>query len=119
MSLFSSQIENVVLEIPFSKSVLNVMLSANQGKYSFDPVTKVMTWDVGRIDSTKLPNIRGTVGTGTSRVTSLVTESHKVTPYTQGMLQRNSPAAFSMSKTLKLQSVCLHQIVVDNFLLFF
>ncbi|KAK2193926.1 hypothetical protein NP493_6g10001 [Ridgeia piscesae] len=54
-------IENVILEIPFSKSVLNVMLTVNQGKYSFDPVTKVMTWDVGRIDSTKLPSIRGTI----------------------------------------------------------
>ncbi|KAI0232475.1 AP-3 complex subunit mu-1 [Lamellibrachia satsuma] len=54
-------VENVILEIPFSKSVLNVMLTVNQGKHSFDPVTKVMTWDVGRIDSTKLPSIRGSI----------------------------------------------------------
>ena len=55
------QVENVMLEIPFPKSVLNVTLTPNQGKYSFDPVTKVMTWDVGKIDPTKLPNIKGTV----------------------------------------------------------
>lgn len=54
-------IENVVLEVPFPKSILNVTLTPNQGKYSFDPVTKVMTWDVGRIDPTKLPNIKGTI----------------------------------------------------------
>ena len=57
------QIENVSLEVPFPKSVLNVTLTASQGKYSFDPVTKVMTWDIGKIDSTKLPNIRGNVST--------------------------------------------------------
>ena len=55
------QIEHVMLEIPFPRSVLNVMLSQNQGKYSFDPTTKVLTWDIGKIDTTKLPNIKGTV----------------------------------------------------------
>jgi AP-3 complex subunit mu len=29
-----------------------------QGKYSFDPVSKVLLWDVGKIDQTKLPNIK-------------------------------------------------------------
>lgn len=43
------------------KSILNCSLIANQGKYNFDPVSKVLYWDVGRIDVTKLPNIRGTV----------------------------------------------------------
>ena len=62
------------------KSVLNCSLVASQGKYSFDPVTKVLMWDVGeyalkqkvmqylppllilgKIDHTKLPNIRGNV----------------------------------------------------------
>lgn len=43
------------------KSILNCSLIANQGKYNFDPVSKILHWDVGRIDVTKLPNIRGTV----------------------------------------------------------
>ena len=43
------------------KIVLNCNLTASQGKYSFDPVTKVLVWDIGKIDNTKLPNIRGTV----------------------------------------------------------
>ncbi|CAI9716898.1 AP-3 complex subunit mu-1 isoform X8 [Octopus vulgaris] len=54
-------IENVVVEVLFPKSILNVTLTPNQGKYSFDPVTKMMTWDVGKIDPTKLPNIKGTI----------------------------------------------------------
>ncbi|XP_005090947.2 AP-3 complex subunit mu-1 isoform X2 [Aplysia californica] len=54
-------VENVVLEVPFPKSVLNVTLTANQGKNSFDPVSKLMTWDVGKIDTAKLPNIKGTI----------------------------------------------------------
>lgn len=57
----SGQIENVVLEVPFPKSVLNVTLTSSQGKNSFDPVSKLMTWDVGKIDPNKLPNIKGNV----------------------------------------------------------
>ena len=55
------QVENLVVEIPFPKNVLNVTLTPSQGRYSFDPVTKIMTWDAGKIDVTKLPNIRGNV----------------------------------------------------------
>lgn len=58
---FYFQIENVTMEVPFPKAVLNVTLTPSQGKYTFDPVSKIMTWDVGRIDTTKLPNIKGNV----------------------------------------------------------
>jgi len=54
-------IENVVIEIPFPKAVLNVTLTPTQGKYSFDPVNKVMSWDVGKIDPQKLPSIKGNI----------------------------------------------------------
>ncbi|CAD7087337.1 unnamed protein product [Hermetia illucens] len=54
-------VENVKLEICMPKCVLNCILMQNQGKYTFDPVTKILHWDVGRIDISKLPNIRGTV----------------------------------------------------------
>lgn len=43
------------------KIVSNCNLIPNQGKYSFDPVNKILKWDVGRIDILKLPNLRGTV----------------------------------------------------------
>ena len=56
-----TQVENVVVEVPFPKAVLNVTLTPSQGKYSFDPVSKMMTWDVGKIDTSKLPNIKGNV----------------------------------------------------------
>ena len=55
------QLENTKVEIPMPKSVLNCTLTATQGKYTFDPVAKVLSWDVGKIDSQKSPNIRGTV----------------------------------------------------------
>jgi len=51
----------VTIEIPMPKAVLNCSLTPNQGKYSFDPVSKVLMWDIGRIDTAKLPNLRGTV----------------------------------------------------------
>lgn len=43
------------------KCILNCVLTANQGKYNFDPVSKILHWDIGKIDVTKLPNIRGSV----------------------------------------------------------
>lgn len=55
------QVEGVVLEVPMPKCVLNCNLSVTQGKYTFDPVSKLLHWNVGRIDPTKLPNIRGNV----------------------------------------------------------
>jgi len=54
-------VEQVKVEIPMPKAVLNVTLVASQGNYSFDPTTKVLLWEVGKIEPTKLPNIRGTV----------------------------------------------------------
>lgn len=43
------------------KTVLNVNLSPNQGKYSFDPVSKLLVWEIGRIESGKSPFVRGTI----------------------------------------------------------
>ncbi|XP_022322174.2 AP-3 complex subunit mu-2-like isoform X2 [Crassostrea virginica] len=54
-------VENISLEVPFPKSVLNLTLTPSQGKYTFDPVGKVLTWDVGRMDPTKLPSIKGNI----------------------------------------------------------
>ncbi|XP_011250992.2 AP-3 complex subunit mu-1 [Camponotus floridanus] len=66
-------VENVILEIPMPKIVLNCTLSPNQGKYSFDPVSKVLLWDIGRIDVSKLPNLRGSI---TIQNSATVTESN-------------------------------------------
>lgn len=56
-----TQVEEVKLEIPMPKAVANCNLVASQGRYTFDPVSKVLHWDVGKIDIAKLPNIKGTV----------------------------------------------------------
>ncbi|KAF9419289.1 hypothetical protein HW555_004216 [Spodoptera exigua] len=63
-------LENVSLEICMPKCVLNCSLTANQGKYSYDPVSKVLLWDIGRIELPKLPNIRGTVSVATGADTT-------------------------------------------------
>ncbi|KAG8188598.1 hypothetical protein JTE90_005953 [Oedothorax gibbosus] len=54
-------LENVVVEIPMPKSVLNMTLRPNQGKYTFDPVSKIMVWEVGRIEALRRPNIKGSI----------------------------------------------------------
>lgn len=43
------------------KTVLNCNLTASQGRYTFDPVSKVMAWEIGRIDPQRPPNIHGSV----------------------------------------------------------
>lgn len=59
--VFLFQVENVVVEIPMPKLVLNMTLNPSQGKYTFDPVSKVMVWEIGRIEPGRMPNIRGSV----------------------------------------------------------
>lgn len=54
-------VDKVKLEICMPKGVLNCLLTPTQGKYSFDSVSKILHWEVGRIDVTKLPNLRGNV----------------------------------------------------------
>ena len=58
----SKPIENVLVEISMPKSVLNVNLNPSQGKYSFDPVTKLLLWDVGRMEIGRpAPTVRGNI----------------------------------------------------------
>ncbi|KAL5276547.1 AP3M2 family protein [Megaselia abdita] len=54
-------VDKVKLEICMPKGVMNCLLTPTQGKYTFDSVSKILHWDVGRIDTTKLPNLRGNV----------------------------------------------------------
>ena len=55
------QLENVTIQVDMPKTVLNVSLTPSHGKYSFDSVKKTLNWDVGRIDASKTPNIKGNV----------------------------------------------------------
>lgn len=71
-------VEAVKLEIIMPKTVLNSSIIANQGKTNFDPVSKTLHWDVGKIDITKLPNIRGTVSVVNGANTSEINPSISV-----------------------------------------
>ncbi|CAG2104068.1 unnamed protein product [Medioppia subpectinata] len=54
-------LEAVIIEILMPKTVLNVNVTPTQGKYSFDPVSKLLVWDVGRMEAGRLPNIKGII----------------------------------------------------------
>jgi AP-3 complex subunit mu len=43
------------------KTVMNMTLTPSQGKYNFDSVKKNFVWELGRIDTTKIPSIKGNV----------------------------------------------------------
>ena len=48
------------------KSVLNCTLTPSQGKCSFDPVKKILTWEIGKIEGNaaggrNLPTLRGNI----------------------------------------------------------
>jgi hypothetical protein len=55
------KLENVTVETQMPKSVMNLQLTPSQGRYTFDQVKKVLFWDVGRIDQTKVPSLKGNV----------------------------------------------------------
>ncbi|KAG8434954.1 hypothetical protein GDO86_013062 [Hymenochirus boettgeri] len=54
-------VESIVLTVHMPKVVLNMNLTLTQGTYTFDPVTKVLNWDIGKISPQKLPCLKGTI----------------------------------------------------------
>lgn len=51
------------------KIVLNCNLVPTHGKYTFDPTTRILQWNVGKIELGKPPTIKGTVSvSGTAAV---------------------------------------------------
>ncbi|KAJ8979046.1 hypothetical protein NQ317_010297 [Molorchus minor] len=71
-------VEGVKIEVLFPKCILNCVLTSNQGKYNFDSVSKILHWDIGRIDVTKLPNIRGSVSIASGSNTAEINPSINV-----------------------------------------
>ncbi|KAI7684929.1 hypothetical protein SSS_09809 [Sarcoptes scabiei] len=62
--LMGKNLENIFIEMIMPKTVLNVNLTPNQGRYTFDSVTKLLVWDVGKMESHQSrsgPMIKGTI----------------------------------------------------------
>uniref|UniRef100_A0A8B9I047 Inhibitor of nuclear factor kappa B kinase subunit beta n=1 Tax=Anser brachyrhynchus TaxID=132585 RepID=A0A8B9I047_9AVES len=62
-------IEGVMVTSQMPKGVLNMSLTPSQGTHIFDPVTKLLSWDVGKINPQKLPSLKGSMNlqAGTSK----------------------------------------------------
>eukprot|EP00039_Didymoeca_costata_P018610 m.334192 g.334192 ORF g.334192 m.334192 type:complete len:415 (+) comp17308_c0_seq1:208-1452(+) len=56
-------IEDFVLTIPMPKQVNSCNLTPTLGNVTFDQVTKTIRWDIKKIPSTGLQNIRGSIST--------------------------------------------------------
>ncbi|KRX49124.1 AP-3 complex subunit mu-1 [Trichinella murrelli] len=54
-------LEDVSVTVVMPKFVVNCNLVPTQGKYTFDTVTKVLLWEIGKVEYTRLPNLQGTV----------------------------------------------------------
>lgn len=54
-------VESVLVIVHMPKGVLNMTLTATQGNYTFDPVTKVLMWDIGKIILPKLQTLKGLI----------------------------------------------------------
>ncbi|XP_032869956.1 AP-3 complex subunit mu-2 [Amblyraja radiata] len=54
-------LEGTIVTSQLPKVVLNVNLTSTQGNFTFDPVTKVLSWDIGKINPQKLPSLKGSM----------------------------------------------------------
>uniref|UniRef100_A0A3B1IWT7 AP-3 complex subunit mu-1 n=1 Tax=Astyanax mexicanus TaxID=7994 RepID=A0A3B1IWT7_ASTMX len=54
-------VECVLVTIHMPKVVLSANLTATQGTYTYDPVTKILVWDIGKLNQQKLPNLKGSL----------------------------------------------------------
>lgn len=57
-------VEEVIITIPFPRTVTNVTLNANHGYINYDDMTKIAKWHVGRLPVNKTPMLEGTVSVG-------------------------------------------------------
>ncbi|KAL2083059.1 hypothetical protein ACEWY4_020832 [Coilia grayii] len=55
------QVEGLTVTMHMPKVLLSVNLTATQGTHKFDPVTKVLVWDIGKLNPQKLPNLKGSL----------------------------------------------------------
>lgn len=55
------QLEDVIVEMTMPKQVQNCMLISSAGKCSFDPTTKLLHWNIGKIELGKPPTLKGSV----------------------------------------------------------
>jgi len=55
------QVEGIQLSIPLPRCVLSCSVVGSQGRHSFDPHTRLLVWEVGKLDPGRLPNLRGTL----------------------------------------------------------
>lgn len=61
-------VEDVVLILPLHKSTTTLTASCNVGQYMFDPVAKILRWEVGKIvPRERAPVLSGSFGFGASR----------------------------------------------------
>ena len=61
-------LENVVLTLPLHKSTTTLTAHCNVGQYIFDPVAKVLRWDIGKIvPRERAPVLSGSFGFGAAR----------------------------------------------------
>ncbi|KAF3842155.1 hypothetical protein F7725_024106 [Dissostichus mawsoni] len=54
-------VEALMVTIHMPKAVLSANLTATQGNYTYDLATKVLVWDIGKLNPQKLPNLRGSL----------------------------------------------------------
>ena len=62
-------VEEVCVRVPLPESTLSADLSATVGTAAFDPLTKELTWQIGRVPKEKLPILKGSIQLGPGRST--------------------------------------------------
>ncbi|KAF9409345.1 AP-3 complex subunit mu-2, partial [Entomortierella beljakovae] len=63
----NKSLENVVLTLPLQKSTTTLTANCNVGQYIFDPVGKVLRWEIGKIVlKERAPVLSGSFGLGTA-----------------------------------------------------
>ncbi|XP_039995667.1 AP-3 complex subunit mu-1-like [Xiphias gladius] len=54
-------VEGLMVTVHMPKAVLSANLTATQGNYTYDLATKLLVWDIGKLNPQKLPNLRGSL----------------------------------------------------------
>lgn len=115
------QVEDIVITIPFQKSIGSANLTANHGQVQFDDITKTTKWIVGKIPSNKSPMLEGTIsippGGSTPDSNPVVSADFKIVMFSASGLKVDSLALHN--ERYKPYKVFYFIIIIYIFLLFF
>ncbi len=112
-NLAGRTIEDVVVTIPFAKSVQSTSLSVNHGTAHFDDASKCLRWEVGKVPKERSPCLSGGVtlapGSETPETGPTIMVDFKIVMFSASGLKVTLALSLHFADKLRCKTLSLEQ----------